>query len=109
MVNVRTKNFHLRNTDNQWIAQVVITSDWMFSCISEYWNFSFAWRSTWVDDFRKFLLKIDESYFWWKMYQGISYIANTKKVENNCYRFADKVLPILKETLKGDIEKNPVF
>lgn len=108
-VKIRTKSFHLRKANLEWIAQVAITSDWFFSCVSEYWNFSFAWRSFGDWDFREFLSKLNESYFWIKMYQGMAYVTHTKKVENACYRFADEILPTLREALKNDIEENPIF
>lgn len=106
---IRTKSFHLRTAKLEWLAQITITSDWMFSAVSEYWNFSFAWRSFWNWDFREFLSELNESYFWWKMYQGMAYIVYTKKVEKACYKFADEILPILREALKNDIEENPKF
>lgn len=109
MERIRAKSFTLRKANLEFIGQIVITSDWMFSCVSEYWNFSFAWRSFGNWDFREFLSELNNSYFWQKMYQGMAYVVSNKKVEKACYRFTDEILPTLREALKVDIEENPEF
>lgn len=105
---IKVKTFHLRKESLEWVGQVTITSDWMFSCVGEYWNFSFTWRSFW-DDFRVFLCDLNVSYFSCKMFQGMAYVVSTNSVEKACHRFAEKVLPVLQETLRKDIEKRPIF
>ena len=106
---IKTKTITIRDADLSWLAQVVITSDGMFSCVSEYWNFSFAWRSVWQDDFRVFLSELNISYFGWKMFQGMAYVVHTKKVEAACMRFSEMVLPSLKEAMKQDVINDPAW
>lgn len=77
---VTAKNYTLRTDNGGWLGQVVLTSDGAFMSITDYGNFSFAWRSTGEEDFRKFILKLDKQYFAGKMANGASYIAYGKSV-----------------------------
>jgi len=99
MSEITSKSFTLCNDKGDWIAQVVITSDGMFSAVSDYGNFSFAWRS-FGDDFESFLSGLNESYFGGKMYNSLVYTTGmSKKIERACYKFADEILPALKKHL----------
>lgn len=104
---IKSKSYTLRSPNGTYLWQIVITTDWFFSAISEYWNFSFAWRYIAQDDFREFLSKLEIDYFWWKMYQGMSYVIHNKKVEKACNRFSEMILPTLRECMIKDLKENP--
>jgi len=70
MEKVKARCYTLRKETGGWLAQVVITSDGMFSAVSDYGNFCYAWRSTGEEDFRNFLLNINTSYFGGKCIPG---------------------------------------
>lgn len=105
---VTSKSYTLRNEDGSWLGQIVLTSDGMFSSVTDWGNFSFAWRSFGPDDFRDFIIGLNNSYFGDKMAIGIGYIAHSKKIDAACYRFADKILPVLQDVLRKEIEEEKV-
>lgn len=104
MDKITAKSYTLRDENGNWLGQVVLTSDGMFASVTDYGNFSFAWRS-FGDDFRKFLLEINVNYFGTKMYHGLSYIAYGRKFEKSCDKFAEMILPALQKVLREEIEK----
>jgi hypothetical protein len=104
MEKITAKIYTLRKENGQWLAQVVLTSDGMFSSVSDYGNFSYAWRSYKAETFREFLVNINEGYFGDKLYTGMSYTAHSKKVEQACDRYAKKILPALQKALRAEIE-----
>lgn len=108
MKEVKSRSYTLRD-ESQWLGQVVLTDDGMFASVTDYGNFSFAWRHYGEEDFRKFLCETNVGYFGGKMYQGIAYVAYGTKIDKACQRFAEKILPALQEVLKKDLEENPNF
>lgn len=104
MEKVTAKNYSLFNEDGSWLGQVVLTSDGMFSGVTDYGNFSFAWRHYGDREFRKFVLGLDIQYFGGKMYQGMTYMISGKKYEQACHRFAEKILPALQKVLKEELQ-----
>lgn len=105
---VTAKNYTLRTDNGGWLGQVVLTSDGAFMSITDYGNFSFAWRSTGDEDFRKFILKLDKQYFAGKMANGASYITYGKSVNKAAELFTEKILPSLQEVLKAEIQSETV-
>lgn len=103
---IKAKSYTLRTPEGHWLGQVVLTSDGMFSAVTDYGNFGFAWRSTSDEDFRNFMATINVEYFATKMYSGISYLVYSKQVEKKCQTFANKILPPLQEVLKKDLSEN---
>lgn len=96
------KAYTLRDSDGRWMAQAVITDDGFFGCVSEWGNFSFAWRS-FGDDFRRFLLGVDPGYFSRKMVAGLAYSINrTQKLEMAAERFAFRILPALQAAIRAE-------
>lgn len=87
-----------------WLGQVVLTSDGMFAAVTDWGNFSFAWRSYGDRTFKEFLLTLQEDYFASKMFSGMSYVSTSNRVEAACKRFAEKVLPTLQKTLKEEAQ-----
>ena len=108
MTQVSAKSYTITN-ENGWLGQVVITSDGMFSSVTDYGNMSYAWRHYGEDDFRKFLIGLNVDYFATKMYQGMVYMIYGKKYEQACKRFAEKILPALQEVLKKEIESETSY
>lgn len=47
--------------------------------------------------------KINVNYFTTKLYTGMSYIVYSKKVEQICNKFSEKILPYLQEVLKKEL------
>jgi len=101
MENVRIWNYELYDENGQWLGQVVITSDGFFGSVTDYGNFSFAWRA-YGEDFKKFLLGLTPDYFGSKMFQGMAYIVSTKAVEKSCRFYATKILPALQVSLQKE-------
>jgi hypothetical protein len=101
---VTAKSYTLWYESGQWLGQIVLTSDGAFMSVTDYGNFSFAWRHYGDDDFRKFLISLNVDYFATKMYCGMNYVAFGKKIEQAAKRFAEKILPPLQELLKKEIE-----
>lgn len=95
-----SESITLTNDNGSWIGQVVITSDGMFSGVTDYGNFSYAWRS-FGDDFKKFLLRLDTAYFASKMSEGFAFTAISKKIDAGAKRFAEVILPALQKHIKN--------
>ena len=108
MSGAKQKSYTLRTEGGQWLGQVVLTEDGMFASVTDYGNFSFAWRS-FGDDFRAFLISLNTGYFATKMTTGMAYIANSQKIERACERFAEKILPPLQAILKEELSNNIEF
>jgi hypothetical protein len=87
-----------------WLGQVVLTSDGMFAAVTDWGNFSYAWRSHGCSSFKEFLMGIHTDYFANKMFSGMNYIASTNRVEAACIKFAEKILPALQKVLKEEVE-----
>lgn len=104
MDTVEAKSYTLKTETGQWLGQIVITSDGMFASVTDYGNFSFAWRHTGMENFREFLTTLNVPYFASKMYQGLSYVAYGKKFEKACERFAEQILPALQKVLREEKE-----
>ena len=103
MSEIKTKSYTLTDKGGHWLGQIVLTNDGMFASVTEYGNLSYAWRSTGHNDFRKFMSEINVDYFAGKLYSGLSYIVYSKKVEQACKRYAEKILPYLQEVLKEEL------
>lgn len=102
------KSYTLRTDQGLWLGQIVITSDGMFSSVTDWGNLSNAWRSTGDEDFREFLIRINKEYFAGKLYSGNTYMIEGKKQEAFCKRFADKILPALQKVLIKEIQEEQI-
>lgn len=102
METIKLKTYTLRS-ENGWLGQIIISSDGMFSSVTDYGNLSYAWRSTGNEDFRDFLSRLSVDYFAGKIQNGLSYITYTKKSMQSCILFAEKILPALKKVLEEDL------
>ena len=103
MEQVLSRSYTLRGKHGEWLGQIVLTSDGMFSSVTDYGNLSYAWRSFGKEDFRSFIASLNVEYFGSKLFTGMSYILYGKKSEQACKRFAEKILPPLQEILKKEI------
>lgn len=103
MEQVLSRSYTLRGEHGEWLGQIVLTSDGMFSSVTDYGNLSYAWRSFGKEDFRSFIASLHVEYFGSKLFTGMSYILYGKKCEQACKRFAEKILPPLQEILKKEI------
>lgn len=99
---VIAKSYTLRTRNGDWLGQVVLTSDGAFMSITDYGNFSYAWRCTSYEDFRQFILRLDIDYFAKKMFSSVSDMANYNAKEI-AKQFAEKILPPLKVILQVEI------
>jgi len=104
MEKVTAKSYTLYSEDNQWLGQVVLTSDGLFASVTDYGNLSYAWRHYGDKDFREFICSLNVGYFGTKLYTGMAYIVHSRKVEKACDRFAEKILPALQKVLREEIE-----
>lgn len=102
MGNIKLKTYTLRTKSGEWLGQIIISSDGMFSGVTDYGNLSYAWRS-FDKDFREFLLSLSVDYFGSKLQNGLSYIAYNQKTLEACNRFSEKILPELKKKLEVDL------
>jgi hypothetical protein len=99
---VTAKSYTLITENGGWLGQIVLTSDGMFSAVTDWGNFSYTWRA-FGESFEDFILRLDQSYFGGKMVCGLSYIVRpTKAIESKCYAFAAKILPALQAELRKE-------
>ena len=103
MEEIKAKSYTLTTANGDWLGQVVLTTDGMFSGVTDYGNMSYAWRH-FGTDFREFILKLEVDYFGSKLSTGMAYIAYSRKVTKACERFAEEILPALQEALRQEIK-----
>jgi len=103
MEQVLSKSYTLRGEHGIWLGQIVLTNDGMFASVTDYGNLSYAWRAFGKEDFRSFIAAINIDYFGRKMHTGMAYIVHSKKCEQACQRFAEKILPPLQALLKIEL------
>ena len=99
---IKAQSYTLKDKTGGWLGQVVLTDDGMFASVTDWGNFSYAWRA-YGDNFKDFIINLNVSYFGDKMLTGMAYIVYNKKVELACRRFAEKILPPLQEVLKEEL------
>jgi hypothetical protein len=99
---IKAESFTLYDVSGQWLGQVVLTSDDMFASVTDYGNFSYAWRS-FGNDFKEFLLGLNVDYFGVKMYSGNTYVLYGKKTELAAHKFAEMILPALQAELRKQL------
>lgn len=104
MEKVLSRSYTLRGEQGEWLGQIVLTNDGMFSSVTDYGNLSYAWRSFGKEDFRSFIANLNVEYFGSKLFTGMAYILYGKKCEQACKRFAEKILPPLQEILKKELD-----
>lgn len=102
------KSYTLKNEKGNLLGQVVLTSDGMFAAVTDWGNFSFAWRAIGDEIFEEFLLRLRVDYFANKMVQGFSYICHNRKIDNGAKTFADKILPALQRVLEEDKKNSKI-
>lgn len=99
MDEVTAKSYTLYDEKGDWLGQVVLTSDGMFSAVTDYGNFGYSWRS-FSGTFEEFICGLNVSYFSNKMSTGMAYVAHSRAIDKACDRFAEKILPALQKQLK---------
>lgn len=102
---VDSESITLKNDNKNWLGQIVLTSDGAFMSVTDWGNFCFTWRSyggNTLREFKEFLLSINSGYFGCKMAEGIGYIVSARAVEQKCYVFAEKILPVLQRYIKDN-------
>lgn len=104
MDKVTAKSYTLYTDNGGWLGQVVLTSDGMFASVTDYGNFSYAWRA-YSGTFEEFIIKLNTGYFASKMAQGLAYTAHSKAIDKACERFAEKILPALQKALKLELQQ----
>lgn len=100
---VTAKSYTLYTDSGSWLGQIILTSDGLFASVTDYGNFSYAWRHYGDADFKQFIVGLEVDYFAIKMYSGITYMAYGKTYEKACHRFAEKILPALQKVLKEEL------
>lgn len=100
---ITAKSYTLRTPNGGWLGQVVLTSDGMFSAVTDYGNFGYTWRA-FGNDFREFIIGLNIGYFATKMSTGMAYIAYGRKIDKAAAMFAEMILPALQDILKQEIQ-----
>ena len=101
---VTAKIYHLCTRGGDWLGEVIITSDGIFSGTTDWGNLTCRWNS-FSGDFRDFILGINVSYFGGVLFGAISYISHSRETEKGCYRFAEKILPALQLEIKEELNQ----
>lgn len=96
--------YSLRTQSGCWLGEVILTESKEFFSLTDWGNFNFCWSTPM--EIREFILSIDEDYFARKMFQCVAYQCNTKVMRGYCERFASKILPSLKDAIKGELANN---
>lgn len=97
------KSYTILDGSGAWLGQVVLVSNGMFSAVTDYGNFSFAWRAFGDGDFREFIANLEIDYFSRKMYLSNADLWTGKRGEKACERFAEMILPPLQMILRKEL------
>jgi len=88
-----------RDGNKYWLGQITYTNDGMLSGVTDFGNFSHAWRA-FGDDFEDFLLDISPDYLAGKLESDLLYFGmTTRKAQAVSDRLARIILPPLKEAI----------
>jgi hypothetical protein len=98
---ITAESITLKDDRGNWLGQIIITNDGMFASVTDYGNFSYAWRA-YGDNFKDFLISINTDYFATKMVTGFAYICLNKTIEKGAKLFAEKILPALQNYLRAE-------
>ena len=103
MAETYAESITLKTPEGGWLGQIVLTSNGMFASVTDWGNYSYAWRG-YTGTFKEFLLQVNEGYFADKMVQGFAYQRTpTKDDKRSAKQFAEKILPALQEHLRKEI------
>ena len=101
---VTAESYTLYTENGGWLGQVVITNDGLFAGVTDWGNYSYAWRA-YGGNFKEFLIRLEVPYFAAKMYTGsnthCSRLRDLKRATDN---FAERILPALQAVLKAELE-----
>lgn len=96
------ERYSLKTPEGGWLGDVVITADGRYFSITDWGNFAYIWNSIGDRSFKDFLLDINVDYFAGKMFAGMAYVTDAKKVRHAAFRYAAHILPALQEALKKE-------
>jgi len=94
-------SYTLRSESGSWLGQIVLTSDGMFGSVTDYGNFSYAWRH-FGENFKDFIISLNVDYFASKMQNGLSYVCHNRQTERASETFAKEILPTLQDVLRKE-------
>ena len=99
---VTAESYTLKTPTGQWLGQITMTSDGMISGMTDWGVFVVTWRS-FGDNFKKFIIGIDQHYFGTKIYGAMNVMMPpNRKFEQSCMRVSEKILPELQKVLKEE-------
>lgn len=99
-MDVTAKVYDLGRNEGQWLGEAVLTSDGIFSAVTDYGNFAYAWRA-FGDNFEDFILRLSPDYFASKLFTSFCYtMMPSKKAEKSIERSAAVILPALQAAIK---------
>lgn len=96
------ERYTLKTPEGQWLGDIVITEDGRYFSITDWGNFSYIWNSIGDRSFKEFLLGINIDYFASKMFAGMAYVTDAKKVRDAAGRYALHILPEFQRTLREE-------
>lgn len=106
---VYAQHYELKDERGQWLGDVVLTTNGMYSSVTDWGNFSYKWNSIGKQTFKEFLLGLSEEYFATKIYTGMTYIEASKGIEGACKRYAQHIFPALQKALRQELERGQKF
>ena len=96
--------YNLKTDTGGYLGTVILTSEGTIASVTDWGNLSYQWASYGSEQtFKEFILGLNVGYFGSKMYQGLSYIAHGRKIEQACDRYAQKILPALQKAIKEEL------
>ena len=101
--NVSVHIYDLCKNGGGWLGGVILTDDGYFFAFTDWGNFNYYWSTPM--EIREFITSLDTQYFANKMYQSVSYQCSTKTMRGCCERFAENILPALKEAIKFELNQ----
>lgn len=101
--NVKVHVYDLRKNNCGWLGRVILTDDGYFLALTDWGNFNYCWSTSM--EIRAFVSSLDIQYFANKMFQGVAYQCSTKAMRGYCERFAENILPALKEAIKIELNQ----
>lgn len=96
---VTSEIFSLHNEDNEWVAQVMISSNKMIAIVSQYRNHVALFREI-ILNFKDFLKLVSAERFSTLLYKELRPGRYSPKLHKLCDDIAQEILPLLQKQIK---------
>lgn len=103
-MNYKTWNYYISSENGEGESFIFLTSNGVFSAVSDFGNFAYVWRNPGVDDFRKYWIKdtFDINYLASKFGYKLQFFGNFDVLKN--FVMNTKISYLIQEEIYTELE-----